>query len=101
MLESIAQDRIRKLRGYLREMANSPVCLVHRVYIGVTAENVGRGPIIWKALKAILWNLDIFVLYMNLLKGSDIITAVRCLCGSGVHKRNLQYFFERNNTGSS
>lgn len=56
---------------------------------------------LWKALKATLWNLDIFVLYMNLLEGSGIITTLRCICGSGVHKRNLQYFFERNNTGSS
>lgn len=34
--EHSSGQRIRKLRGYLREMANSPVCLVHRVYIGVT-----------------------------------------------------------------
>lgn len=32
--EHSSGQRIRKLRGYLREMANSPVYLVHRVYIG-------------------------------------------------------------------
>lgn len=34
--EHSSGQRIRKLRGYLREMANSPVCLVYRLYIGVT-----------------------------------------------------------------
>lgn len=34
---------------------------------------------LWQALKAILWNLDIFVLYVNLLEGNDITTALRCI----------------------
>lgn len=92
--EQSSGQRIRKLRGYLREMANSPVYLVQSIHRRYRLKMLVEDRL-WKVLKATLWNLDIFVLYINLLEESDIITALRYICGNDVHKRNLVFLREK------